>query len=112
MVIGKLKKKSRVIDPIETQMIIACLRKFFSEITKFFNSIRYKEEMLDDWKESIISPLSKKVDKTESSNYRGVSHLSITYKLFIQHLAVNAISLHRVTYRESLELISMQLVKY
>ena len=112
MVIGKLKKKSRGIDPIEAEMIIAWRRKIISEITKFFNSIRYKEEMLDDWKESIISPISKKVDKTERSNYRGVSHVSITYKHFIQHLAVNAISLCRVTYRESLELISMQLFKY
>jgi hypothetical protein len=36
------------------------------------NSI-WKEELPDQWKESIIVPVHKKGDKTDCSNYQGVS---------------------------------------
>jgi hypothetical protein len=44
--------------------------------------------MLEEWKESIIVPISKKWDKAEYSNYRGTSFWSITYK----HLAITLLS--------------------
>jgi hypothetical protein len=57
---GKLKRpKSPGIDRIQTEPIIAgCRTIFFFENTKLFSSIRNKEEMLEELKESIIVPIS------------------------------------------------------
>jgi hypothetical protein len=52
-----------------------------SKIHKLVNSIWNKEELLDQWKESVILPLQKKGDKTECSNYSGISLLSTSYKI-------------------------------
>jgi hypothetical protein len=45
---------------------------------KFINSILNKEELPDQWKESIIVTVIKKGDKTHVNNYRGISLLSIS----------------------------------
>ena len=52
------------------------------EIHTLIISIWNKEELSEEWKESIIVPIYTKGDKTDCSNYRGISHLSTTYKLF------------------------------
>jgi hypothetical protein len=36
--------------------------------------------MLEKWKESMIVPIYNKGDKTECSNYVGISLWSVTYK--------------------------------
>ena len=38
-------------------------------------------ELPEEWKESIILPIYKKGDKTDCSNYGGISYLSTTYKI-------------------------------
>jgi hypothetical protein len=53
----------------------------WSEIHKLVNSIWSKEELPDQRKESIIVPVHKKGDKTDCSNYRGISLLSTSYKM-------------------------------
>jgi hypothetical protein len=40
-----------------------------------------KEELPHQWKESIVVPVHKKGDKTDCSNYRRISLLSISYNI-------------------------------
>jgi hypothetical protein len=49
-------------------------------IHKLITSILNKEELPDQWKESIV-PVHKKGDKTDCNNYRGISLLSTSYKI-------------------------------
>ena len=81
--IGKLKgHKSPGTDQIPVELIKAGGRKIRPEIYKFINSIWKKEELPEQWKESITVPIYKKGDRTYCSNYRGISLLSTTYKFY------------------------------
>jgi hypothetical protein len=51
-----------------------------SVIHKLITSIWNKEELSDQWKESIILPIHKSGDKTDCNYYRGISLLSTSYK--------------------------------
>jgi hypothetical protein len=80
--IAKLKKyKSPGSDQIPAELIQAGGQILLSEIHKLINSVRNKKELPDQWKESIIVPIHKKGDKTDSNNYRGISLLSTSYKI-------------------------------
>ena len=48
---------------------------------KLIISIWNKEELPDEWKESIIVPIYNKGDKTDCNNYRGISLFPTTYKV-------------------------------
>jgi hypothetical protein len=81
MAIGKLRShKSPGVDQIPAELIKAEGRIIRSEIHKLIISIWSKEELPEEWKESVIVPIYKKGDKTDCSNYRGISLLSTTYK--------------------------------
>ena len=82
LAIEKLKShNSSGIDQIPAELIKADDRKIRSEIHKRIICIWNKEELPEEWKESIIAPVYKKGDKTDCSNYRGISLLSTTYKI-------------------------------
>jgi len=82
LAIGKLKNyKSPGIDQIPAELIKAGGRTICSAIHKVIISIWNKEELPEEWKESIIVPICKKRDKTDCNNYRGISLLPTTYKI-------------------------------
>jgi hypothetical protein len=69
--IGKLKSyKSPGTDPIPAELIKAGSETLRSEIHRLICCIWNKEELPQEWKESIIVPIYKKVDKTDCNNYR------------------------------------------
>jgi hypothetical protein len=80
--IGKLKSyKSPPTDQIPTELIKARGETLCSEIQHTYFFIWNKEELPQQWKESIIMPIHKKGDETECNNYRGISLLSTAYKI-------------------------------
>jgi hypothetical protein len=102
--IGKLKSyKSTGTDHIPTHLIKAGGETLCSEIHKLICSIWNKEELPQQWKESIIIPIHKKGDKTDCNNYRRISLLLTAYKI------LSNILLARLNpyVNELLEIISM-----
>jgi hypothetical protein len=65
-----------------------------SVIHKLITSICYKEEMPDQWKESIIVPIQKMGDKTDCNNYCGISLLSISYEI-LSNILLSRLSPHK-----------------
>ena len=69
----KLKShKSPGIDQILAELFKAGGRTICLEIRKLITSIWKMEKLPEEWKESIILPIHKG-DKTDCSNYRGIS---------------------------------------
>jgi len=82
LAIDKLKShKSPGIDQITAELIKIGGRTIFLEIHKLITSIWKKEKLPEEWKESIVISIHKKGDKTDCSNYRGISLLPTSYKL-------------------------------
>jgi hypothetical protein len=87
--IGKLKSyKSLGTNEILAELIKAGGETLCSEIHRLKWSIWNKEELPQQWKESIIVPIYKKSDKNDCNNWRGISLLSTAYKILSNiHLA-------------------------
>jgi len=82
LAIGKLKShKSPGVDQIPAELIKAEGKTIRCEIHKLIISIWDKEELPEEWKESITVPIYKKGDKRDCSNYTGISLLPTTYKI-------------------------------
>jgi hypothetical protein len=80
--VGKLRRyKSPGTDQIPTELIKAEGETLYSEIHKLICCIWNKEELPQQWKESVIILIHKKGDKTDCNNYRGISLLSTAYKI-------------------------------
>ena len=87
MAIEKLKRyKSPGFDQISAELIKPGGGSIRPEIHEHPNSVLNKEEMPEEWEESIIVPICKKGDKTDCSDYRGISHLLTTYKILFNIL--------------------------
>jgi hypothetical protein len=82
LLLKKLKSyKSPGVDQIPVELIQSGGNTLRPEMHKLINCIWNKEELLEQWKESIIVPIYKKGDKTDCSNHRGISLLSTSYKI-------------------------------
>jgi hypothetical protein len=68
-------------DQILAELIQARGGIWLSAIHKLVNSVWNKEELSDQWKESIIVPVHQKGDKTDCNNYRGIPLLSTSNKI-------------------------------
>jgi hypothetical protein len=80
--IAKLEKyKSPGSDQILAELIQAGGKILLSTIHKLINSVWNKEELPNQWKESIIVTVHKKGNKTDCNNYCGISLLSTSYKI-------------------------------
>jgi hypothetical protein len=75
-------------DQIPAELIEAGGETLRYEIQLFINFIWSKEELPDQWKESIIVRVQKKGDETDcsTSNYRGISLISTSYKILSNNL--------------------------
>jgi hypothetical protein len=80
--IGNLKSyKSPGIDQILAELINAGGETLRTEIHILICSIWNKQELPQQWKESIIVQIHKTADKTDCNNNRGISLLSTAYKI-------------------------------
>jgi hypothetical protein len=78
--VGKLKRyKSPGVDQVPAEQIQAGGETLRSEIHKLIKLICNRKELLHQWKESVIVSVYKKGDRTDCSNYRGISLLSTSY---------------------------------
>jgi hypothetical protein len=78
--IGELKRYKSPGDQIPAELIQAGGETLRSVIHKVIKLIRNKEELPHQWKESVVVPIQK-CDKTDCSNYRGMSLLSTSHKI-------------------------------
>jgi sorting nexin-29 len=66
---------------IATELIKHGGQILLRRINKLIYMIWDQESMPAEWKEGLICPISKKGDKLQSNNYRGISLLNVTYKI-------------------------------
>ena len=87
----ELKKVSSILKPgkalgvdnISNEMIQGLLNCYPEVILLLFNSILELNEIIPEWIVGLIVPIYKKGEKSEPSNYRGITLMSCLGKLFI-----------------------------
>jgi len=96
LAIEKLKPHlSPGIDQTPAELIKERGRTIRCEIHKRIICTWNKEELPEEWMESIILPVYKKGDKRFCSNYRGISLLPTTYKILSKQPALKVNSKRR-----------------
>jgi hypothetical protein len=90
----KLRRyKSPDNEQIPAKQIKAGGNTLHSEIHKCINSIWNKEQLPQQWKESITALTYTKGDKIDSSNYRGISLLPAIYTI-LTNIVVSRLTLY------------------
>lgn len=80
--IKKLKNnKAAGIDDMPGEIVKYGGERLVEEIFELIREIWNKEQIPMEWTESVIIPIFKKGDKSECSNYRGISLLPTCYKV-------------------------------
>ena len=81
--IDKLKKgKAGGIDDISPELIQTCKGRLIEFLFKLFNSMYNSSYFPIQWAKAIVVPLYKKGEVNSPDNYRGISLLSMTSKIF------------------------------
>ena len=75
-------RKAPGLDNINNEMLIAGAKHLIPHICKLFNIIRESEMYPNAWSEGYIVPIFKTGDKTDPTNYRGISICNSIGKLF------------------------------
>jgi hypothetical protein len=79
--IGDLKRnKSPGVDQIQAELIQVGGETLHSEVHRLIKLIS-NEKLPHQWKETIMVPIHKKGNKTDCSNYQGISLVSTSYKI-------------------------------
>jgi len=69
-------------DSVTSELIKYGGRKLWNRIHQLITTIWDIEQMPQEWGTAIICPIYKQGEKVECRNYRGISLLNVTYKIF------------------------------
>lgn len=73
--------KAPGIDGLPAELIKQGGERMLTELHNLITNIWRRECIPDEWRESIITPVFKKGDRSDCNNYRGISLLSVGYKV-------------------------------
>ena len=73
-------------DGIAAELLKSAPPALISRLCKLFQRIWSEERVPQDWQDAILAPLFKKGDKTDCGNYRGISIIDVSAKVFMMIL--------------------------
>ncbi|KAL1448299.1 hypothetical protein WDU94_008926, partial [Cyamophila willieti] len=89
-------------DGISTEVLKAGGITLATKIHELILEIWENETLPEEWKEAIVIPIHKKGDKLDCNNYRGISLINCTYKIFsklllhrLEHFTLSFIEEHQ-----------------
>lgn len=80
-IIRKSSRKSCILDPLPTPLVIECLDILAPTITKIVNTSLTTGKVPLSWKEAVVHPTQKKPNINEFKNLRPVNNLTFVSKL-------------------------------
>ena len=95
--ICKSSKKSCILDPLPTPLVIECLDVLAPIITKIVNTSLTTGKVPSSWKEAVVHPTQKKPNVIEFANLRPVNNLKFVSNLTERAVIIMIIS-QKTTY--------------